>query len=97
MGNEWGWARMGRRVLGVRDDGVIARHLPIKIALRPVTVALGATPFGLLERRAGSAAALAMLDDFAISMHLANAAALAAGRPLGPVADAAVATPLRRQ
>lgn len=72
-------------------------HLPIKIALRPVTVALGAAPFGLLQCRAGSPSALAMLDDFAISMHLTNAAALAAGRPLGPVADATVATPLRRR
>lgn len=57
-------------------------HLPIKIALRAMTVALAAAPFGLLQRRAGSSAALAMLDDFAISMHLPDAAALAASRPL---------------
>lgn len=62
-----------------------------------MTVALAAAPLGLLERRAGSAAALAMFDDFAISMHLTDAAALAALRPLGPMAHAAVATPFRRQ
>lgn len=72
-------------------------HLPIKIALRAMTVALAAAPLGLLEWRTGSAAALAMFDDFAISMHLPDAAALAALRPLGPVAHAAVATPFRRQ
>lgn len=55
---------------------------PIKIGLRPVTVALGAAPLGLLERRTRPAAPLAVLDDLAVAMHLPDAAALAAGRPL---------------
>jgi len=73
----------------------IPRYSPIKIGLRPVTVALGAAPLGLLERRALPSAPFAVLDDLAVAVHFAHAAAFAAGRPLGPVAHAAVTTPLR--
>lgn len=59
-----------------------------------MTIALGAAPLGLLERRTRSSAPLAVLDHLAVAMHLADAAALAAGRPLGPVAHPAVAAPL---
>lgn len=61
-----------------------------------MTVALGAAPLGLLERRTRPAAPLAMLDDLAVAMHLPDAAALAAGRPIRPVAHPAVATPQLR-
>lgn len=60
-----------------------------------MTVALGAAPLGLLERRALSSAPLAVLYDLAVAMHLADAATFAAGRPLGPVAHAAITTTLR--
>lgn len=62
--------------------------LPLEV--RRVAVACRSAPLGLLQRRTHATAAARMPNHLPVTLHLADAARLAAAGPVRPVADAAV-------